>query len=95
MYICFILHLHLISVTLIQSDQNGEQIQKSQTYFFCFIECKYAAYLLNQHKQVANGRNFSGAIFAKVSSIKYLHWNKLNFWYRVSHVYTLRKKWRH
>ena len=34
MCICVILHLHriihLISVTLLQNDQNGEQIQKSQ-----------------------------------------------------------------
>ena len=40
MYIYFILHLHtiytLISVTLLQNVQNGENIQKAQTYLFYF-----------------------------------------------------------
>ena len=30
----YIKYIHLASVTLIQNDQNGEQIQKSQAYFF-------------------------------------------------------------
>ena len=55
--------MHLISVTLLQNDQNGEQLQKSQTYFFCFNKCKYAAYLRNQYRQLTNGRNVCGAIF--------------------------------
>ena len=30
-------YIHLASVTLIQNDQNGEQIQKSQAYFFVVL----------------------------------------------------------
>ena len=33
-YYIYMQYIHLISVTLLQNDQNGEQIQKSQTYFF-------------------------------------------------------------
>ena len=58
-------YIHLISVTLLQNDQNEEHIQKSQTYFFCFCfaECKYTAHLLNQHRQLTNGRNVCVTIF--------------------------------
>ena len=32
-------HIHLISVTLLQKNQNGEHIQQNQTkFFFCFAE---------------------------------------------------------
>ena len=45
MYIYFtyiyIQYVHLISVALLQNDQ-----------FVCFAECKYVAYLLNQHRQL-------------------------------------------
>ena len=44
------------------NDQNGEQIQKSRN-FFCFIEYKYAAHLLNQHRQLTNSINDCGALF--------------------------------
>ena len=39
MYIYFMLHLHinLISVVLLQNEQNGEHIQKSQTYYFFYF----------------------------------------------------------
>ena len=49
-------YMHLVSVILLQNDQNGEK---------CFTECKYDAYLLNQHRQLTNGRNVCGAIFCK------------------------------
>ena len=62
-YYIYMQYIHLISVTLLQNDQNGEQIQKSQTYFFCFNKCKYGGYLLNQHRQLISGRNVCGTIF--------------------------------
>ena len=34
LYYIYIQYIHLISVTLLQHVQSGEQIQKSQTYFF-------------------------------------------------------------
>ena len=37
--------------------------KKPNVIFFCFTECKYVAYLLNQDRQLANGRNVYGAIF--------------------------------
>ena len=33
-YYIYMQYIHLISVTLLQNDQNGEQIQKSQTCLF-------------------------------------------------------------
>ena len=65
----YIQYVHWISVTLLQNDQNKEQIQKSQTYYFCFAECKYAAYLLNQHRQLTK-KMFAVLLLVTVSSIK-------------------------
>ena len=36
--------------------QMGNKFKKAK-HFFCFTEYKYVAYLLNQHKQLTNGRN--------------------------------------
>ena len=58
-------YMHLVSVILLQNDQNGEKCKKAKRIFFCFTECKYDAYLLNQHRQLTNGRNVCGAIFCK------------------------------
>ena len=49
MYIYFILHLNTIYTFDFCFFKNGELIQNSQMYFFCFAEWKYATYLLNQH----------------------------------------------
>ena len=46
-------YIHLISVTLLQNDQR---------IFLCFAQYKYAAYLLNQHRQLTNGKNVCGAL---------------------------------
>ena len=56
-------YIHLISVTLAQNDEIGNKFKKAKRNFFCFTECKYAAYLLNQHRQLTNIRNICGAIF--------------------------------
>ena len=41
----------------------GNKFKKAKRVFFCFTECKHAAYLLNQHRQLTNGKNVCGAIF--------------------------------
>ena len=43
--------IHLISVTLVQKNQSGEQIKKKTTYFCRFQICRI---LLNQHRQLTN-----------------------------------------
>ena len=50
----------MISVTLLQNDQNGEDTQKTKRISFCFVEYKYGGRLLNQHRQLTNGRNVCG-----------------------------------
>ena len=52
--------------------KKGNKFKKAKRNLFCFAECKYAAYFLNQHRQLTNGRNVCGADFAKVPSIKYV-----------------------
>ena len=41
----------------------GNKFEKAKRVFFCFTECKHAAYLLNQHRQLTNGKNVCGATF--------------------------------
>ena len=82
LYYIYIQYIHLTSVTLLQNDQNREHIQKSRRFFFvffvfiffCFAEYKYVACLLNQYRQLTNGRNvYSKRLFlAKVPSVKYV-----------------------
>ena len=50
LYYVYIQYIHLISVTLLQNNQNGEHFKKAKRNFSCFAECKYAKYLLNQHR---------------------------------------------
>ena len=75
LYYIYIQYIHLTSVTLLQNDQNREHIQKSQRFFFFFFfaEYKYVACLLNQHRQLTNGRNVysKGLFLAKVPFVKY------------------------
>ena len=42
----YIQYMHLVSVALLQDDQNGENFKKAKRIFFCFTECKYDAYTL-------------------------------------------------
>ena len=68
MYIYFIFHLQTIYVFefcyFIRKWSKRVINKKIQTYFlFGFTECKYAAYLLDQQRQVTNGKNVCGAIF--------------------------------
>ena len=100
----------MISVTLLQNNQSGEQIKKKKQFFlscvvstyldgafdcvhvqltyshnfFCFTDCKYVAYLLNQHRQQTDIRNLCGAIFCEGAIHKVCML-----------VCTLRKKWCH
>ena len=60
----------ILAVTLLENDQNEEYIQKTKCFVFAFVKYKNAAYLLNQHMQLANDRNVYGAFFVKVPSIK-------------------------
>ena len=41
----------------------GNKFKKAKRSCFCFAECKYAAYLRNQHRQLTNVKNVCGAIF--------------------------------
>ena len=68
----YIQYMHLVSVALLQNDQNGKKFKKAKRNSFCFTECKYDAYLLIQHRQLTNGRNVRVLFFAKVPSIKYV-----------------------
>ena len=63
----------ILAVTLLKNNQNEEYIQKTKCFVFAFAKYKNAAYLLNQHMELANDRNVYGAFFAKVLSIKYVH----------------------
>ena len=49
----------------------GNKFKKVKPNFFCFTECKYAAYLMNQHRQLT-AEMFVVLFFDKVPSIKYV-----------------------
>ena len=56
LYYIYIQHLHLISVTLVQNEQNGEP----NVSFYCFAKYK----IFTELTQVTNWyQNFCGAIF--------------------------------
>ena len=79
-------------VKLLQNGENRKHIQKSQTYFFLYFQQQDVAYLLNQHKQLIDVINFCSALFDKVSSIKYVRWNKPICFYSESPLYALWEK---
>ena len=66
--------------------------KRAKRNLFRFAEYKYAAYFLNRHRQLARGRNACGAIFTNVLSIKYVHWNRPNFFDSESSLYELWEK---
>ena len=63
--------------------------KRAKRNLFRFAEYKYAAYFLNQHRQLTRGRNACGAIFTNVLSIKYVRWNRPNFFDSESPLYEL------
>ena len=67
--------------------KGGTNKKKHKRTFFCFIECKYAAYLLKQPSQLINGRNVCGADFCegaihKIYTLKFsqFFWFLINFY---------------
>ena len=74
MYVYFILNLHKIYSTdllLYYKMTKARNIFKNgKLIFFLYFRKQYAVYLLNQHRQLANGKNVCSALFAKVTSIK-------------------------
>ena len=53
LYYIFIQYTHLISITLLQNNPNGEQIQKSQTYFFLLYRIQICR-IFTESTQAAN-----------------------------------------
>ena len=47
----------------LKQETNSKKPNAFFCFFVCFTECKYDAYLLNQHRQLTNGRNVCSAIF--------------------------------
>ena len=75
LYYMYIQHIHLISVTLLQNEQNRKHMEQRQTHFsvlFCRI---YDIYLINTGNKLMVDI-FVLLFFTKVPSIKYLRWNK-------------------
>ena len=69
--------------------KTGNKFKKVKRFFvFCFTECKYAAHLLNQHRQLM-AEMLVALFFAKVTSIKYIRWNKATFLDFESPLYAL------
>ena len=62
MYIWFLLLYYKMT-------KMGNKLKKANffffifVFFFCFTECKYAVYLMNQHRQLTNGKNICDGIF--------------------------------
>ena len=61
MYIYFILHLRAI-YTFDFYYFITKRYSKKANEFFCLAKYMYAAYPLNQNRQLTNGRNVCGAI---------------------------------
>ena len=98
MYIYFILHLYIIYTfdfcyfTTIRPKRR----KNSKNPNVIFTECKYAAYLLNLHVHLINGRNVCGAIFCKGAIHKVRMLKKANlFLFRAFPCMHFEKKWRH
>ena len=104
MYIYFILHLHTYNIYIwflllyYKIIKTGNKFKKAKrNLFFCFTKYKYAAYLLNQQRQLTNGRNVCGAIFCEgaIHKVRTLKQANLFIIPSLPCMHFEKKKWRH
>ena len=55
--------MHLISVTVLQNDQNWNKFKKAKRNFFVLPNANMPHILLYQHRRLTNCKNVCGAIF--------------------------------